>query len=180
MTALNNSFFPALVLSLLLSAVFATNVYAHDDGLTCHQHPLPYQLTRIFVTSYGRVDIGHLTHQIDNSIGEQPQVYAPEDVRKLRRAFTEIREAIELVSSLVARADRSGPEDNKQILSLSHVLYRSLRLNQFVSYDAIVDGVRTRSPIALDTQNLKNYLSVELGVSDTLIILLEQAAQSCG
>jgi len=168
-------------LSLFVTVIMPTAILAHDDGLTCHTHPAPTPHSEwIDVLSFGDADIDRIVHRFDNSIGEQPQLYAPQDVRKVRRAFSEIREAVGIVAGLVARADRNGREDTRKIESLARELHTALNLNQFVAYEALISSVRTTKIVVLDQQNIKSYLTLELGVSDSLIVLLDQAAQSCG
>lgn len=173
--------------TLFTSVIFPTAVLAHDDGLTCHEHPTPIyfpmnfeEIKVVYTETESGIDLDRLIHRFDNSINQQPQAYVTEDVHKLRRAFSEIREAIGLVAGLVARAGRSGPKDTRQIQSLSFDLYSALRLDKLISYDAIVNGIRTKQPIVLDAQNLMSYLIRERDVPDNIIIILDQAAQACG
>lgn len=173
-------------ITVFVSAIVSSAVLAHDDGLTCHQHPdhvvISFYYAKIevdYTETESRIDLDRLMHRVDNSINQQPQAYVAEDVRKLRAAISEVKEALGLVAGLVARADRKGPEDSRQIRSLSRDLYSALRLGKLVSYSAIVNGVSTKQAVVLDRQSLQAYLTRNRGVPDSIIILLDQAAQAC-
>ncbi|MES9832916.1 MAG: hypothetical protein ABW139_11820 [Candidatus Thiodiazotropha sp. DIVDIV] len=194
----HNLSFSTLVLSFLLSTVFTANVDAHDDGLTCHEHPCTENYpggacwdgyfrdengddTIDYQTSgQSLIALGALIHRFDHLVALSVSAYDPTVVRQLRAAFTELRQNIFIVLSLLNRSESAvDSKESEGLHQAALIVYNTTELSLLAEFRDIYSAIREDHHFILELKDVTLYLSRRYGLPDKILVALEDAAASC-
>jgi len=170
---------------LILAAAPAS---AHDDGLTCHQHPTSsvwltgYSID--LLTAWEAVEFGLAVHAFENQAAHALEGRRPGFDRAqylaARRGLAELVEMAQAVDLLVARAVRAPrPDEQTQRLELARTVFDSLPIRAYLSFDAFLPKQRRGGAIQLPLDRVIEFLQVDFGMPGSLAAILRGAAASC-
>lgn len=186
-----------LLLSLLLNAVFTTNVYAHDDGLTCHEHPCDStdpgggcwggffmdengDGVELQTTGQSLIALRALIHRFDNLVALSPSAYDPIAVRQLRAAFTGLRHNIYIILSLLNRSESAiNSNEGDGLHRAARVVYNATELSMLAKFIDMRSAVRENHHFTVGLKDVILYLSRHYGLPEKILVALGNTAASC-
>ncbi|MET0045087.1 MAG: hypothetical protein ABW100_16385 [Candidatus Thiodiazotropha sp. 6PLUC3] len=186
----------ALVISILLNTVLTANLYAHDDGLTCHEHPCTenYPGGACWDGWFRDVDAGEyhqtsgdslislaaLIHRFDNLVVLSVGEYDSTVVRQLRAAVTELRQNIFTILSLLNRSESAvDPNESEGLHHAALIVYTTTELSLLTEFRDMHSAIREDHHFILELKDVTLYLSRRYGLPEKILVALGDAAASC-
>jgi len=161
---------------------------AHDDGLTCHEHPTEPGLPGVTIYSdLNRntfIGIEVLQHKFENlaanALEERSAKFKQQHVSTVIRGISEFTEMVEIVSRLVIRAERINDKAEKEnAIKVSENLFDNLPINSFMKFDSLLKENRHSISVLVSIDTLIDFLMFKYEVPDSLLIIVRNASQSC-
>ena len=158
---------------------------AHDDGLTCHEHPVTtLQFTIVNSDGSGFLEVGVLQHTVENlaanKLEDRSTKFTRQDVSTVMKGISEFSEMVEIVRSLVIRAERFTDKAEKEdAIKVSQHLFGSLPISNFIKFDIFLKENRHSTSILVSIDTLVDFLILQYEIPDSLAIIVRNASQSC-
>ncbi len=166
---------------------------AHDDGLTCHKHPVhiggsgPDDLC-VFIYNNDDinnfVDVGVLQHKFENlaanKLEERSTKCKRQDVSTVMKGISEFSEMVEIVRRLIIRAERINDKAEKEdAVKVAQDVFDSFPISNFIKFDIFLKENRHSTSVLVSIDTIVNFLIRQYEVPDTLVIIVRNASQSC-
>jgi len=168
---------------------------AHDDGLTCHKHPVhgggsgPDDLCVIIFNDNNDdinnfVDVGVLQHKFENlaanKLEDRSAKCKRQDVSTVMKGISEFSEMVEIVRRLVIRAERFNDKAEKEdAIVVARHLFDSFSISKFINFDIFLKKNRHSASVMVSTDTFINFLIRQYEIPDSLVIIVRNASQSC-
>ncbi len=164
-------------------------VMAHDDGLTCHEHPTT-EPGLAGVTIYSDrnnntfIDLDILQHMFENlavnELEKKSTKFKGQDVSTVMKGISEFSEMVEIVRRLVIRAERFNDKAEKEnAIKVSQHLFDSLPISNFIKFDIFLKENRQSTSVLVFIDTFVDFLILQYEIPDSLVIIVRNASQSC-
>ena len=169
-----------LLLAGVLSALaLAVPAQAHDDGLTCHSHPTAVN-DRLWIFSGALDNVADIEHSFENRLAADSSAFSAADVSAVRRGISELKEMVDIVYLLTARAERmQDPLAAADAQELARSVFEELPLAGHADFDAFLAENRVAGGVVLSIETLGAFLEAEYQVTPALVHVVERAAGDC-
>lgn len=177
-----------LVLVGVLAGMFLPPraLLAHDDGLTCHEHPSSggFDNDLLIVNNGDGADFlesGTLGHVIRNLATEMIDAgvadFTRSDVITLLSGLREFEEMVQTVHLLVVQGERAS--DTNETLTLARIVFDRLPISEFVNFEVFLKDRRIASATVVPLRAVVRFLRSGGGVPASLLAVARGAHQSC-
>ena len=164
-------------------------VMAHDDVLTCHEHPTT-EPGLAGVTIYSDrnnntfIDLDILQHMFENLATNELEMkstkFKRQDVSTVMKGISEFSEMVEIIRRLVIRAERiTDNEEKEDAIVVTKHMFDSFPIRNFIKFDIFLKENRHSTSVMVSIDTLINFLIRQYEVPDSLVIIVRNASQSC-